>query len=74
VHNTPRSATITTACASELWALDGDDFRAIQADVSRQRYEEQKTFINSVPIFHLLNEDQKDALSGSLVEHHFSNR
>jgi CRP-like cAMP-binding protein len=24
IHNTPRSATITTACATEVWALDGD--------------------------------------------------
>jgi CRP-like cAMP-binding protein len=27
-----------------------------------------------VPIFQLLTEEQKDALSGTLVEHHFTNR
>ena len=66
LHNTPRSATIITIEKTTLWGLDRKTFRTALETVNAQNYQENRQFIESVPIFHILTNSQKDALVGSL--------
>ena len=66
LHNTPRSATILTLEKTTLWGLDRKTFRTALETVNAQNYQENRQFIESVPIFQILTNSQKDALVGSL--------
>ncbi|OMJ87851.1 hypothetical protein SteCoe_10333 [Stentor coeruleus] len=66
LHNTPRSATVTTVEKTSLWGLDRKTFRTAVETVNAQNYTENKQFLESVPTFQILTNGQKDALVGSL--------
>lgn len=66
LHNTPRSATVLTLEKTTLWGLDRKTFRNALETVNAQNYQENRQFIDSVPLFQILTNSQKDALVGSL--------
>ncbi|CAG9323317.1 unnamed protein product [Blepharisma stoltei] len=66
LHDSPRSATIQTTERTTLWGLDRKTFRHAVETVNAQNYQENKRFIESVPLFHILTAVQRDALVGSL--------
>ena len=66
LHNTPRSATIITLEKTALWGLDRKTFRTALETVNAQNYQENRQFIDVVPLFKILTNQQKDALGGSL--------
>ncbi|CAG9331746.1 unnamed protein product [Blepharisma stoltei] len=66
LHDSPRSATIQTAERTTLWGLDRKTFRHAVETVNAQNYQENKQFIESVPLFRILTPVQRDALVGSL--------
>ena len=66
LHNTPRSATIITLEKTALWGLDRKTFRTALETVNAQNYQENRQFIDVVPLFKILTNQQKDALVGSL--------
>ena len=66
MHDTPRTATVRTLTPTHLWGLDRDTFKKLIEDLNVMNYQENKAFIESVPVFASLNQSQKDALVGSL--------
>ncbi|CAG9323131.1 PKG_22 [Blepharisma stoltei] len=66
LHDSPRSATIKTAERVTMWGLDRRTFRNAVESVNAQNYQENKQFVESVPLFHILTTSQKDSLVSSL--------
>ena len=62
LHDTPRSATVKTIMNTALWVLDRSSFRNILQELNVQNYKENRSFIDSVPIFQILSESQKELL------------
>ena len=62
LHDTPRSATVRTVMNTALWVLDRNTFRNILQELNVQNYKENRSFIDSVPIFQILSESQKELL------------
>ena len=62
LHDTPRSATVKTVMNTALWVLDRTTFRNILQELNVQNYKENRSFIDSVPIFQILSESQKELL------------
>ncbi|CAG9330980.1 PKG_34 [Blepharisma stoltei] len=69
----PRSATVRTIERCSLWGVDRQTFKEAVKKVTALNYEENKTFIESVPLFQTFTNAQKDALLSSLVTQKFSN-
>lgn len=67
IHDTPRTATVRSLLNSNLWVLDRRTFRSILEELSVVNYNENKSFIESVPVFKTLSESQKEALVTSLT-------
>jgi len=72
LHDTPRSATIRSLEPCSLWAVDRISFRQMLQSVNAQNYAENKAFIDSIALFSMLTENQKEALLNSLATHKFS--
>ncbi|CAG9322118.1 unnamed protein product [Blepharisma stoltei] len=72
LHDTPRTATIKTIEKSTLWGLDRRTFRNAIEALNAMNYNENKHFINSIPLFQILTMPQKEALVGSLTSIKFS--
>ena len=66
LHDTPRSASVSTIEKVSMWGLDRKTFRSAVESVNASNYKENKTFIDNVPLFSVLNHVQRDALVGSL--------
>ena len=66
LHDTARSATIVTIDRTTMWGLDRKTFRSAVESVNAQNYQENKRFIDSVPLFQILTPIQKESLVGSL--------
>ena len=66
LHDTPRSASVYTTEKVTMWVLDRKTFRNAVKSVNAQNYQENKKFIDSVPLFSVLTPTQRDALVGSL--------
>ena len=74
LHDSPRSATVTTIERTTMWGLDQKTFRNALESVNASNYEENKKFIESVPLFQILNNTQKESLLGSLSTLKFRSR
>ncbi|KAL7066750.1 protein kinase domain-containing protein [Cryptosporidium serpentis] len=72
IHNTPRTATIKVLKKAGLWGLGRSTFRDTLKMISSRNYEENHTFIESLPIFSGLTEQQKSLLAGALVREVFA--
>lgn len=66
LHDSPRSATVKTAERVTMWGLDRRTFRNAVESVNAQNYQENKQFIESVPLFGVLTSAQRDSLVSSL--------
>lgn len=73
LHDSPRSATIRTLVKSSFWTVDRQTFRTTLEELNAKNYEENRTFLNSVPAFEHLNDQQKDALVSSFIVQKFVN-
>ena len=62
IHDTPRSATVRTLMNTTLWLLDRRTFRSFLEELNALNYKENKSFIESVPLFQILSESQKESL------------
>jgi cGMP-dependent protein kinase len=62
IQDSPRTATIKTIENTTLWGLDRFSFKRATQEVNLQNYEENKSFVESVPLFAYLTNAQKDAL------------
>ncbi|CAG9332462.1 PKG_39 [Blepharisma stoltei] len=68
----PRSATVRTIESCCLWGVSRETFKDAVKKIMALNYEENKNFIESVPIFKTFTNSQKDALLSSLVTQRFS--
>lgn len=66
LHDSPRSASVATLEKVSMWGLDRKSFRMAVESVNAQNYKENQHFIESVPLFSILTNMQKDSLVGSL--------
>ena len=66
LHDSPRSASVFTIDKVSMWGLDRKTFRTAVETVNAQNYKENKSFIETVPLFAVLTPIQRDALVGSL--------
>ncbi len=71
LHNAPRSGTIRTIIQSEFWILDRNSFRHIVDTSMKENYNENKSFINSVSIFRIMDFYQQSLLCNSLYKEIF---
>jgi len=62
LHNTPRSATVRTLERSTLWGVDRKAFREAVELVNGKNYQENREFLNSVPIFDSMTLAEKENL------------
>lgn len=62
LHNTPRSATVRTLDKTTLWGVDRKAFREAVELVNGRNYQENKVFLESVPMFSVLTSVQKENL------------
>ena len=67
IDDRPRTATVRTLEPCVLWGLDRNTFMKALKRLRMQEYEENKNFINSVNVFNVLTNLQKEALLGVLV-------
>jgi cGMP-dependent protein kinase 1 len=73
LHDTPRTATIKTLVNSTFWCIDRNTFRRTLEQLNASNYSENRTFIDSIPVFEVLSDAQKDLLVSSLSLHKYSN-
>lgn len=66
LHDSPRSASVYTLDKVQMWVLDRKTFRTAVKAVNTKHYNENKRFIDSVPLFSLLTCTQRESLVGSL--------
>jgi cGMP-dependent protein kinase 1 len=71
LHDTPRTASVLSVTNCSLWCLDRKTFRSTVEALELVNYEENKLFINSIPIFESLTPNQKENLLHSLTSHFF---
>ena len=62
LHNTPRSATVRTLEKCTLWGVDRKGFREAVELVNGRSYLENKEFLESVSMFSVLTQTQKENL------------
>jgi cGMP-dependent protein kinase 1 len=72
MHDMPRTASVRTLTPCSLWGLDRATFRAIIEEINAKNYEQNKAFIESVPIFNILRPAQIEALVGSSTTHSYA--
>ena len=65
LHDSHRSATIKTLQKTTMWGLDRKTFRTAVQSLNAQNYQENKSFIESVPLFKVLTSHQKETLIGA---------
>ena len=66
MHDTPRTTTVKTVTAAVLWGIDRGTFKKVIEEINIKNYQENKVFIESVPVFAILKPDQIEALVGSM--------
>lgn len=71
LQNLPRSATVKTLGPSHMWVIDRTEFAEALRLANLATYEENKEFIEGVPLFQVLNKTQRDGLISSLTLHKF---
>lgn len=74
IDDKPRTATVRSVQKSTLWGVDRITFKKAVEVVNQMNYDENKLFINSVPIFEILNAEQKELLLASLNLQKWDNR
>lgn len=71
IHNTQRSATIIAATDGTLWGVQRSTFRATLKQLSNRNFNENRSFIDSVSVFDMLTEAQKNMITNACVIQNF---
>ncbi|SCP06065.1 cGMP-dependent protein kinase, putative [Plasmodium ovale] len=71
IHNTQRSATIVAEADGTLWGVQRSTFRATLKQLSNRNFNENRSFIDSVSVFDMLTEAQKNMITNACVIQHF---
>ncbi|OMJ74577.1 hypothetical protein SteCoe_26476 [Stentor coeruleus] len=73
LHDTPRSASVRTIIKCNLWSVDRGTFRTTLEELNAQNFLENKKFIDSISVFEVLSEEQREILVGALSVLKFTN-
>ena len=71
LHDSFRTATVKTIERSSLWSVQRYTFRQVVQSLNTMHYTENKEFLQNIPIFGVLNEQQQEALVTSLTTQKF---
>ncbi|VEV55926.1 cGMP-dependent protein kinase, putative [Plasmodium vinckei vinckei] len=71
IHNTQRSATIKAGTNGTLWGVQRSTFRATLKQLSNRNFNENRSFIDSVSVFDMLTEAQKNMITNACVIQNF---
>lgn len=71
LHKAPRSGSIKTVAVTYVWCLERRNFRKIVDHINYINYEENKRFINSIPIFVNIENDMKSILASNLIKEYY---
>jgi cGMP-dependent protein kinase len=71
LHNTPRSATVRTLERATLWGVDRKAFKEAVEQVNVKNYNENKAFLDSVPIFNVMTPEEKENLLAVVTTQRF---
>jgi cGMP-dependent protein kinase 1 len=63
----PRTATVKTIEACTLWGIDRKSFNSAVKKINEMSYQENKKFINTIPLFDPLTSNQKELMLSALV-------
>lgn len=72
IHDTLRTATIRTVEKSSLWGVDRATFRKTLELLESANYQENKQFIDTIPMFETLTVNQKEALVHSFSTQYYN--
>ena len=73
LHLANRSSSAKTLSESFLWVLERKNFRKIVDHITKMNYEENKNFIESIPILANIHHTQKIILCSFLYKENFNN-
>lgn len=68
LHGAPRSGSVKTIGVTYVWCLERKNFRKIVDHINNLNYEENKRFINSIPILVNIERDLKSLLASNLMK------
>lgn len=68
LHGAPRSGSARTFKDCHFWCLDRKVFREIIDQVNNSNFEENKKFIQSIPILNIIENEQKAILCSNLLK------
>lgn len=68
LHGAPRSGSVKTLGVTYVWVLERKNFRKIVEHINEINYEENKRFINSIPILVNIESDLKSILASNLIK------
>lgn len=68
LHRAPRSGSVKTIGITYVWCLERRNFRKIVDHINYMNYEENKRFINSIPILLNIENDLKSILASNLIK------
>jgi hypothetical protein len=71
LHGAPRSGSIKTIGITYLWCLERRNFRKIVDHINFLNYEENKKFIENVPIFSNIEKEYKCILASNLMKEYY---
>ena len=71
LHCAPRTGTVIAETECSLWVLGRKNFRKIVEHISKLNFEENKTFIQSIPILAHMDHYQKTLLCVNLIKETF---
>lgn len=71
LHNAPRSGSVIALTDCLFWVLERKIFRAIINEITETHYEENKQFLESLPLLSTLQNFQKIILSNALCKESF---
>lgn len=71
LHGAPRSGTVIAVEECYLWVLERKNFRKIVEYITKINFEENKTFIQSIPILAHIDHYLQTILCVSLIKHEF---
>ena len=72
LHGAPRSGTVIAETECYLWVLERKSFKKIVEHITKINFEENKTFIQSIPSLANIDHYQKAILCVSLIKENFS--
>ena len=67
LHEKPSSATVRSIDLVTLWGIERKVFRKVIEDINVNMYEQNREFLEKVPLLRPLESEQKDKLAANLV-------